>query len=147
VPGICELELIQQFTGSPVRGGAAEAGEGGHHAQVLIAGLQLVDRRVLAGEADAAAHPAPLPEDVEAGDRGRARVGSDQCGQDLHHCRLAGPVRTEQREHATRIDVKIHAVEDADTSVGRHEPGRPDRQLIGHQCSPLRTAYLVRSTP
>ena len=33
-----------------------EAGEPAHHAQVLLAGLQLVDRRVLTGEADRAAH-------------------------------------------------------------------------------------------
>jgi hypothetical protein len=57
---------------------ARQPGEPAHHAQVLLAGLQLVDGRVLAGQADAAADVAAGSHDIVAGDAGASAIGRDQ---------------------------------------------------------------------
>ena len=80
--------------------------------QVLPPGLQLVERGVLAGEADSPPHLVPLANDVEAADPRAAASGCGQRGEDAHGRGLAGAVRAEQREHRPARDVEIDAGKD-----------------------------------
>jgi hypothetical protein len=89
-------ELLEQFVGPPGRRAPSEVEEPARHDQVLPAGQDVVDRRLLAGEADPAAHRGRLACDVEARDLGAPRVGPQQGGEHPHDRRLAGPVRPEQ---------------------------------------------------
>ena len=57
---------VEQFSRPRARGGTAEPGQPAHHAQVLVAGLQLVDRGVLARQADRVPDRALVLDDVEA---------------------------------------------------------------------------------
>jgi hypothetical protein len=74
VAGFGEVELLEQLPGAAAGVRAREAGQPPHHAQVLLAGLQVVDRRVLAGEADTASDLMAVTNDVEARDPGLAGV-------------------------------------------------------------------------
>jgi hypothetical protein len=74
-------ELLEQFVGPPGRRAPSEVEEPARHDQVLPAGQDVVDRRLLAGEADPAAHRGRLACDVEARDlrappSARSRVAS-----------------------------------------------------------------------
>jgi hypothetical protein len=62
------------------------------HLQVLGPGEVLVDRRVLAGEADLAAQLRRLAGDIEAGDAGAAAVGREQRGEDATAVVLPAPL-------------------------------------------------------
>ena len=68
--------------------------------QVLAPGEVLVDRGVLAGETDRAAHPVRVLGDVEAEHLARPPSGQEQRGEDAHRGGLARAVRPEQAEHA-----------------------------------------------
>ena len=74
----------------------------------------VVDRRVLAGEADAGAQRARVADDVEAGDAGRAGVGGEEGGEDPDRRRLAGPVGAEDAEDGAGRGLEVDAVEGAD---------------------------------
>ena len=52
-----EVEPLEQFAGALAGPGAGQAGQSADHPQVLLAGLQLVDGRVLAGKADRGGGP------------------------------------------------------------------------------------------
>jgi hypothetical protein len=75
--------------GSSRKIAATEAGQAAHHAQVLVAGLELVDRRILACEADRVPDGALRCDDVEAHHARLAGVRSQKRGQDPHHRRPA----------------------------------------------------------
>jgi hypothetical protein len=130
--GVGQVELVEQLAGAAAGLRAGQAGQPPHHAQVLLAGLQVVDRRVLAGEADAATDPAAVADDVEARHPGLAGVRADQRGQDAHGGGLAGAVRAEQREHAAALDPQVDAGKHLHRTVGLLEAGRLDRQFVGH---------------
>lgn len=76
--GFGEAEAFEEFGGPQARVRPGAAGQPAHHAQVLLAGLRLVDGGVLPGEADRAAHPAPVGHDIVPGDAGRAAVGGGE---------------------------------------------------------------------
>ncbi len=128
--------------------GAGQAGQPAHHAQVLLAGLEVVHGRELAGEADAAPDLAAVGDDVEAGHPGPAGVGPGQGGQDAHGGGLAGPVGAEQGEHAALGHGQVDAVQDPQRAVGLLEAGRLDGQLVGISRSfcVWHTLYCVRYT-
>jgi hypothetical protein len=67
----------------------------------------LIDRRILPGEADHAAQPAGVGDDVEAGDPGAARVGLEQRREHPHGGGLAGPVGPQQAHHRALRHRKI----------------------------------------
>ena len=96
--GVGEVEALEQLVGARARLGAAEVVELADHLEVLEAGQVLVDRGVLAGEADLRAQRVGVAHDVEARDPRAARVGLEQRGQDPHRGGLAGAVGTEQAE-------------------------------------------------
>ena len=73
VGGVGEVEALEQLAAARLRGAAALAVEAADHDEVLEAGEVVVDRGVLAGEADPGAQRAGVADDVEAGDAGRCR--------------------------------------------------------------------------
>ena len=79
--------------------------------QVLRAGQVLVDRGVLAGEADRAAHLLGVADDVVAADPGDAGVGAQQGGEDADGGGLAGAVRAEHAEHGALAGGQVDAGE------------------------------------
>ena len=99
------------------------------HVEVLEAGEVLVDRRVLAGEADLAAQCLGVLEHVEAGDASAAAVGLQQRGEDAHRGRLAGAVGPEQAEHRARLRAQVDAAQRVHLAVGLLQPFRDDRRL------------------
>ena len=146
--GLGQVEALQQL-GRPAAGrGAGQAGQAAHHAQVLLAGLEVVHGRELAGEADAAADLAAVGDDVEAGHPGPAGVGPGQGGQDAHGGGLAGPVGAEQGEHAALGHGQVDPGQDPQRAVGLLEAGRLDGQLVGHLPSfwVHHTVYVIHFT-
>ena len=99
----------------------AEVVEATDHVEVLEPGEVLVDRRVLTGQADAAPYVGGLGEHVDAGDGGRAGVGTEQRGEDPHGGRLAGPVGAEQGEHGAFGYVQGESGEGLDVAVRLRE--------------------------
>ncbi len=89
------------------------------HDEVLHAGQVLVDRGVLPGQADRAAHLLGVADHVVAADPGRAGVGAQQRGQDADGGGLAGAVRARGRR-------------------ARCPGARPGRSRRGPGCSPKR---------
>ena len=68
-----EVEPLEQLGGPGARARAAEVQQRAEQHQVLPAGQVLVDRGVLAGQADRLADPLGVADHVEAADAGRAR--------------------------------------------------------------------------
>jgi hypothetical protein len=100
------------------------------HGQVLEAGEVLVDRRVLAGEADPLAQLGRVVDDVEPGDARGSRVGEQKCGQDPHDRGLACAIRTEQAEDGPAAHVEVDAVEGPDLAVCLRQATDADRELV-----------------
>ena len=93
-------------------------GEPADHVDVLAPAQVLVDRGVLAGQPDDAAHHVGLLGHVVAQDGGDALVGLEDGGEDAHRRGLAGPVGAEQPEHGARLDLEGDAVEGAHVAAG-----------------------------
>jgi len=109
------------------------------HVEVLEAGEVLIDRGVLAGEPDVAAHVVRVFEDVDARDFGGAAVGAQEGGEDAHGRRLAGAIGAEQPEHGAGADIEVDTAERGDLAVALGQAGRPDGVLpvdsIGSACA------------
>ena len=74
------------------------------------AGQVLVDRGVLAGQADRLPHLLRRRGATsKPGDAGRSAVGGEQRGEDAHGGRLAGAVRPEHAEHGALADGEVDA--------------------------------------
>jgi hypothetical protein len=71
---------------------------------------------LLPDDAERAAHPLCVADDVEAGHPRLAAVGARERGQDLDGGRLAGAVRAEQAEDRPRLDSEAEPVERADAA-------------------------------
>ena len=131
---------------SPARARAARRAEvvqlADHH-EVLAAGEQLVDRRVLRGQADAAAHlDRRRAATSSPATRRRARVGLGQRGEDAHGGGLAGAVRARaarrrcragtSRSTPARARLRAVALDEAHGFDGvcgcGHPPTLPHRQ-------------------
>src|SRR6185436_9968693 len=79
--------------------------------EVLASGQRLVDRGVLAREADAQADGLRVGADVDAEHRRSPAVGGEDRGEDAHRGGLAGTVRAEQAEHGPWRDLEGHTGE------------------------------------
>ena len=75
VAGVGEVEPLQQLGRPQLRPAPAEVEEHPEQLEVLPAGEDLVDRGVLAGQADPAPYLLRVPRDVDPGDVRRAAVG------------------------------------------------------------------------
>ena len=113
------------------RRGASHVVELADHLEVLEAGQVLVDRRVLAGQADLGAQRRGVAHDVEPGDARAAPVGLSSVARILHRGGLARAVGAEQAEHAARRRGEVHAAQRAHRAVRLLEPLDDDR-IIGH---------------
>ena len=131
-PGrVGELEQFEQVAGAVLGIGLAEAVEPPKHEQVLFAGQILVHRRVLAGEPNALAHLARLARYVVAVHERSAPIGREQRAQDANHRRLAGAVRTEQRQDAPAFHGEVYALEHFQVLERLAQPGDDDRVSPG----------------
>ena len=81
------------------------------HLEVQPGAHQPVDRGLLRGDADAAAHRAGLVNHVEARHRGAALGGLAQRGEDADGRGLAGAVVAEQPEHGAGRNVEVEVAQ------------------------------------
>jgi hypothetical protein len=107
--------------------------------QVLTAGEVLVDRGVLAREADDVAQLLRLAYDVVAGDAAGAFVGSEQCAHDADGGGLACTVGAEQAQHGTFGNGKVEPVESSHLALAGaidldQAFGFDDRHVSGASC-------------
>ncbi len=127
---VAEVEALEQLGGSLLRRGAAHPVEAADHGQVLGPGQVLVDRGVLAGEADVLAQLVALLQDVHSGYGRAAGVGLQERGQDPDRGGLAGAVGPEQAEHGSGLDFKVHSVERLDVAEVLGQPVGRDRRAV-----------------
>ena len=109
VAGVGEAHLLEHRVGGLRALVAVVTEQPRHHAEVLTAGQRGLDRGVLAGEADAAAHLLRVLGHVDAGDLQRARGRSGERGDGADQRGLARTVGAEHREHLARGDRQIQA--------------------------------------
>ena len=98
VGGIGEVEALEQLPRSRLRFGASQSTQAPDHHEVLAAAEDLIERRVLRGDADVALHARRVMDDVKAGDPRRAAIWQRQCREDPNRRRLASTVRAEHPE-------------------------------------------------
>ena len=118
IAGLVEVEAVEQLACPLLSGIAAQVVEPADHLEVLEPGQPLVDRRVLAGEADLRAQLGRVLDHVEAGDARAPRAGREQRGQDPDRGRLPGAVGAEQPEHGPLLDLEVDPAERLDVAVG-----------------------------
>ena len=109
--GVGEVEPLEQLVGPGPGPGLGQVVEPAHHLEVGPGAHQPVDRGLLGGHADAAAHGAGVGDDVDAGDRGRALGGRRERGEDADGRGLARAVVAEQAEHGARRDVEVEVAQ------------------------------------
>src|SRR5690606_32222313 len=95
VRGLVEAEAVEQVAGTRTRLGGAHVEQPTDELQVLEPREALVDRCVLAGEADAGARGARVGDDVDPVDDGTTGVGFEEGGEDADCGGLPGSVGTE----------------------------------------------------
>jgi hypothetical protein len=134
--GAGQLELLQQFDGPPPRADPAQSQQSAQQHQVLPPGQLLVHGRVLAGQADAAAHQLGLPDHVGPGDDGPAGVRPHQGGQDPHGRGLAGAVGPEHPEHGPGRHRQVDPAQRLVIAIALAQPFGFDRSV--HQSALLR---------
>ena len=115
VGGLGQADALEQLVGrGAVALGARQRLQRGLQAQVLAAGEQRVERRLLQRGADRPRAPAaPSRDDVEAADARRAGGRRQQRRQHQHGGRLAGAVRAEEAVDLARADREVDAVDGA----------------------------------
>src|SRR3954451_20438163 len=86
--GVVEPKLLEQLAGPLLAAPTAEVVQAADHDQVLEAGEILVDRGVLTGDPDVAAHSLWIGGDVKTGDLGMPTIWLHQGGKDLHRSGL-----------------------------------------------------------
>jgi AcrR family transcriptional regulator len=112
VRGVRQVELLEQFVCATSGTGAIEVCETPQQQKVLPSCEQLVDRGVLAGQTDRAAHVGRLAGDVVAVDTDPSRVEGKQRGQNPYQRRLPGPIGTKQPEDRPARDRQVDPLED-----------------------------------
>ncbi len=112
--GAGQVELLQQLFGAGLCTRGLHVVEATEHLEVLSTGQALVHRGVLAGENDHAAQLVALRRHVEIRHRGMTGVGLEERGEDPHGGGLAGPVGSEQADHAALRHDGVEAVDGAD---------------------------------
>ena len=126
VGGVAEAEPLEQLVGPGPDDAPGQVREPADEAQVLAAGQVLVDRGVLAGEADALANGLGVAGHVDAEHLGPAVVGLEDGGEDAHGRRLAGAVGSEQAEHRAGRHGEVDAGQRLDGAEALGEALDPD---------------------
>jgi hypothetical protein len=111
--GVGEVEHREQLVGALLGGGLAEPPEPADEDEVLAAGEVLVDRGVLPGQPDDAAHQLRLAQHVVARDRRPAAVGAQQRREDVDGRGLARTVRAQQPGDRALGDDEVDAAQRA----------------------------------
>jgi hypothetical protein len=126
-----EVKLFEQLSGAGLGAPGVEVGEPRHHAKVLLAGEQSINRGELSSDADRGADLVRFGDDVVAGDANGASVGGEQGGEDVDRGRLAGAVGSEQGEHDAGRDVQVDAAQDVIVLERLVQSGDLDRRRAG----------------
>ena len=100
-----------------------------HEGQVLLAREEVVHGRRLTGDADHLANGVGLTGGIVSADPDLARVGTDHRRQDLHGRRLAGAVRSEQREDRPLGNAEVDPVHGDRVVEGLPQPDRFECRL------------------
>ena len=112
-----QLESLEEFVGTGHDVGLLQVVEGANHAQVLETGEVLVDRGVLAGQANAASYVVRLLDNIEAVDR-RGTAGRCNCRrQDTHHRGLSRAVWSQETKDLSARHLEGDALEGLDVAV------------------------------
>ena len=138
VPRVGEVEALEQLARAVAGLRATHPVQPPDHVEVLEAREVLVDRGVLAREADACLDALGVARDVDPGDLGGAAVGLEQGREDAHGGGLARPVGAEQAQDGALGHRQVEAGQRLDPFVALDEPGGPDH--VGHQL-PLRPVF------
>ena len=120
--GVAELEAVAAARRRGRGRRSARALQAAHHAQVLLPGLQLVDRGVLAGEADRAADAAAVGDDVEPGDARRARIGRSSVHRSRTVVVLPAPFGPSSEKTVPGRTLQVDAGQHGRLAVGLAEP-------------------------
>jgi hypothetical protein len=145
VGGLLEAELFEQSAGGGARGGRAQPLQPAEHPQVLERREALVDRGVLAGDADQLADAVRLPGDVHPEDPGLPGVDGEQRGEHAQRGGLAGPVRTEHAEDLPLAHLEVDPVDRAEPAEILHQAGRVNSGGVCHLiCLPRGEADTMR---
>jgi hypothetical protein len=113
VGGGGEADSLEQLLGAGAALRAGESVQRGLEAQVLAAGEQRVERRLLQRGADHAADLRSLAGDVVAADARAAARRRQQRGEHVHRRRLARAVRPEEAVDLARLDPQVDPVDRA----------------------------------
>ena len=124
-----EVEPLEQFGGARLGVAAAEVQQLADEHEVLGAGEVLVDRGVLAGQADGAADLVRLGGDVVPADQGGAGVGLQQGGENADRGGLAGAVRAEDAEDGAFAGGEVDPVEGLGGAEALPEPLGLDHEV------------------
>src|SRR5829696_1276379 len=153
-----QADALQQVLGAFASLLAADAVQDRGQAHQLTPGHQRVERGLLQGHADRAAHVARLVDDVVAGDARRAAARAQQRGEHAHRGRLAGAVGAEERVDLALVHLQVdalhgvHLVTEATLEVvdfdgGHRGRGRNLTRTGGPVTPPALTRYVpVRSS-
>jgi hypothetical protein len=144
VGGVQQVEALEEVRGSRLRLALGQVVEASDHDEVLGARQVLVDRRVLAGEADPRPQRSRVVDHVETGDPGATAVGREERGQDPDRRRLAGAIRAQQAEHGAGLDRQVDPAQRLDVLVGLTQPTGLDRQSTRHEPQPSAAAAQAR---
>jgi hypothetical protein len=135
VGGLGEADALEEKLATRGALRAREALEGRLQPQMLTAGEQRVEGRLLERGADRCTDLRALADDVEPGHGRSARRRGEKRRQHVHRGRLAGAVRAEETEDLPRVDEQVDAVDRARTLLELpHQPARNDSVLVGHAC-------------
>ncbi len=135
--GVGEAEGGQQLLGATAGRGLVVAPQASQQHQVLRPCQVLIDRGVLAGEADQTAHGVGIGADVVAEHARLAGVGRQQRGEDADGGGLAGAVGSEDPVHRPCGDGQVQPVDGAGLAERLGEaPGLDGGVRSGvHECS------------
>ena len=121
VARVDEVEALEQLVDAPGQLGLGDLGQAPDEAKVFARGQIIVDRGVLAREADRGAYRLRVPAHVEAEHAGPTAVGPEQRGEDAHRGGLAGAVRPEEAEHGADGDFERDALQRLDLAEALSE--------------------------
>ncbi len=119
--GLGEADTFEQLVGASLHRRGVYAVQHGLQVEQFAAAHQGIDRRVLQGHADAAAHVVGLGDNVEPGDSCRACGRREQGGEHAHRRALACAVGPEKAEDLTFGDAEVHPVDRADGTLAAAE--------------------------
>jgi hypothetical protein len=106
-----QIELAEKFLGPRPRIRLTQPLQATEQDQILSTREYFIESDLLSGQHDRSTYAGRLGHDVKTGDACMASVRPREGGQDVHHCGLAGPVRTQQRNHLTPANFQTHVAQ------------------------------------